>query len=218
MLLDFARNLWVWGRRFYDKHSLIGFWKTSVQFLKDSFSFFRNLVLVNVSILMQTTSYLSDLRRIVSVSARDAFRVSKKNRNVYFLVTYFVVTLTLCPYLDNLFRYSLNNDPFFFMYFSVFGILFNLWNSRRCGDYSFIDLSSFSKQNLRESYSFYTSIALENLRKLNLFLKNVTYPWILKVLRMLYKYCLSFFVFWSPLFKRSSYLSFYKSFVARFWK
>jgi hypothetical protein len=153
---------------------------------------------------------------LTSVSAfRSFFKISKKNRNIVIATLYIYVTLVFCPYLDDKFNYLLDNDQFFFIYVTLSGLTFNILNSQRNNDYKFVNYSFFKCFSYSNLIIFFKS-ALASLNKFSLFFYRNILLVTVKMFRKLYTRLLAPFTFWTPLFKKSSYFAFYKSFISKF--
>ncbi len=143
--------------------------------------------------------------------------MSKKNKAIFYVNFYIWFTLTFCPFLDDKFNYSLDNDPFFFVYVSLFCTYFNLWNSKRCGDRKIINAFDFSFIRISNLTRIFNLIKLD-LKKFTFFSTNVTFLKLIKIISQIFKSFADKLVFWNPLFKKTSYFSYYRSNSSRFFK
>jgi hypothetical protein len=176
------------------------------------------IYLITFIFIFFTAVYFIGPNPLVSVSSlRSFFKISKKNRNVVLFVTYVYVTLVFCPYLDDIFNDLLDNDPFFFVYVTLFGLTFNIINSKYTNDYKFLDFSFFKNFYRTNVVMFFKSIFIKlRLDKFILFFYDNVLLVFFKIFKKLYRYVSSFFIAWIPLFKKSSYYAFYKSFISKF--
>lgn len=151
-------------------------------------------------------------------SFKNTFTISKKNKNLLILCSYVFITLVYCPYLDNHLNDQIDNNPLFFLYMTLFGFFFNIWNSRRTNTWKFISFPNLLPKVNFSNFNIFFKIFKNNLSKFLIFLKNSVFQKLIFSLTKLFGYVCSKFVFWKPIFKKSSYFSFYKSIISKFKK
>jgi hypothetical protein len=89
-------------------------------------------------------------------------------------ILYVLITLTYCPFLDDVFQRRVANDPFFFVYIAAINFLFNVFKYVRVREIKFSkfpELSDFSFKKIRASL-----IDLKiSFVKFVIFLKNIIF-------------------------------------------
>lgn len=130
----------------------------------------------------------------VRLDFKNFFKMSRRNRNVILLCLYIYTTLVFCPYLDDLFNNSLDNDQFFFIYVTIFGFSFNIINSKVTNDFKFLVYPDFLKLKVA-TINFYLCDFLINFEKFFLFLNYNVLLFLFGVLEKFYWFILSYFVF-----------------------
>jgi hypothetical protein len=147
----------------------------------------------------------------------QSFSWTKKEKNLFWWMAYWTPTYILCTFFNVRIDWAYDNDPLFFFYFAFCGMIFNVWNTNRTADYNFrspLDFTVFKFNNLLLNLN---SIVLE-FKKFYLFLINVIFFKSINIISCWYKFFSDKVVFWNPLFKKTSYFSYYRSFSSRFLK
>jgi hypothetical protein len=145
------------------------------------------------------------------------FTITRKQKNFFWWMVWCTPTYIWCTFFNVPINQCLETDPFFFVYFTLAGLCFNIWNSKKTADYTFRKPLNFNMLHVKDFLLNLNSFLLE-LKKIFLFLKNVIFFKSLNVVREWFRFFSNKVVFWNPLFKKTSYFSFYKSFSSRFLK
>ena len=134
---------------------------------------------------------------------------------VNILVTLYVyITLVYCPYLDRKWQILIENDNLALFYVAFFGFLTKMLICKRTKEYSFYSLDlniSFFK-----NFNSYFSTFFIKFNKVVFFKKNVIFKNFFFIFKNFINFLQQNFLFWKPLFKKSSYFSLYKSSVSRY--
>lgn len=150
-------------------------------------------------------------------TALQRFSLSRKNKFFLYFMSYWFITIVFCPAIRRWACWYVENDPFFFFYVTGFGLLFNIWNSKKNKDFTFRTPFNFNWVRFDGFLALVNSFIFE-IKKFFLFLKNVVLLKPLNIITEWFRFVSKKVVFWHPLFKKTSYYSFYKSFTSRFFK
>lgn len=100
--------------------------------------------------------------------------VIKLYKFFFILFFYIFITLTYCPYLDNIFQQRVVNDPFFFAYVTLFGFVIKIYMFVRNYKITFSFFPNISDFNLKMFNLTYSNIKI-NFVKFSIFLKNIIF-------------------------------------------
>lgn len=153
-------------------------------------------------------------------SYKSKLFTDKLSKYKYILYIYIFITMTFCPWLDNLFNnwYDLEIYNFYIMLLILFTLNF------------FLNMIMFipAKNTLNfklfflklKSFYFYLNSFLVKLNKIYIFFKNeiLFKSFFFNFIKLnLIKFS-NYFTYWRPLFKRFSYFGFYKLSKSKFFK
>lgn len=145
------------------------------------------------------------------------FTFSRKTKFLIAFGVYWHITYTFCPFIRECAGDVIKSNPLFFLYFSAGCLFGNIFISRKWNEFKFrkpLDFTQFSYKNILLKFNF----ILLQIKKFYNFFVNVMFLKNINIIINLYRFFFSKFIMWNPLFKKTSYLSFYKSFSSRFLK
>lgn len=154
----------------------------------------------------------------LSRSVPGFLKINRKTKNIIYFTLYVYITLVFCPYLNNLFEFELENDPYFFIYITFMGLCFNYINSYWTQSYHYLMVFSNFKVFLFKLYDLFINYYWISVKQFYLFFLNNIFIYLLNLFSKISTIVYLRWVVWSPLFKRTSYFSFYSSFRSKYIK
>ena len=148
------------------------------------------------------------------------FFSDRSSKYKFFLYTYIFITMSLCPWLDDIFNvwydfetYNLYYIIFFCFFLNVFLNVFLTIPTKNTLDFKLFFL------NLKSFYFYFNSFAVKFLKNFN-FLKNEVFykSFIFNFLKLNLNSFINYFTYWRPLFKRFSYFGYHRLSKSKFFK
>ncbi len=181
-----------------------------ISYVEQFFNFFRNF---NKFSLKQT--YKNNLGFF-----KFKFFLDRSAKYKFFLYLYVFLTMTFCPWLDNLFNYWYNLETYNVYYIIFFCFLVNYFLNM------FIIIPTKNTLNFKlfflniKSFYFYTNNLIFKFLKIFVFLKNEVFlkSFLFNLFSFLTNSFTNYFTYWRPLFKRFSYFGFNKLTKSKFYK
>lgn len=181
-----------------------------ISYVENFLNFFRNLTKLS---LRQT--YKNNLGFF-----KFKFFSDRSSRYKFYVYFYIFFTMTLCPWLDNLFNNWYDLETYNLYYIIIFSFLFNfLINSiiiiptKNTLEFRFFFLQI-------KSFYFYINNLFVIFLKKFIFFKNEVFlkSFFFNFFKLNFNNFSNYFTYWRPLFKRFSYFGYYRLTKSKFFK